>query len=146
MSVVTNFLLAVQQTLANDDATEHSYRPALKTLFEAVDPNVTAQNEPKRLTDVGAPDFSFKRTDIVIGHAEAKDLHIGIRTMKDANKDLFAPGPVNSPSRITLEYNGKIRPLTEMENSFSRASGGDEVLRTKSLNHCISCILFLSKI
>ena len=87
MSVVTNFLLAVQQTLANDDATEHSYRPALKTLFEAVDPNVTAQNEPKRLTDVGAPDFSFKRTDIVIGHAEAKDLHIGIRTMKDANKD-----------------------------------------------------------
>ena len=87
LSVIADFIAAVQQTFGNDDATEHSYRPALKALFEAVDPEVTAQNEPKRLTDVGAPDFSFKRKDIVIGHAEAKDLHIGIRAMKDANKD-----------------------------------------------------------
>ena len=87
LSVIADFIAAVQHTFGNDDATEHSYRPALKALFEAVDPEVTAQNEPKRLTDVGAPDFSFKRKDIVIGHAEAKDLHIGIRAMKDANKD-----------------------------------------------------------
>ena len=39
---------------------------------------------------------------------------------------LFAPGPVNSPSRITLEYNGKIRPQPDRENSFSRASGGGD--------------------
>ena len=87
MSIIADFIIAVQQTFANNDATEHSYRPALKSLFEAIDPEVTAQNEPQRLTKVGAPDFSFKKGDIVIGHAEAKDLHIGIRAMKDANKD-----------------------------------------------------------
>jgi len=87
MSIIADFITAVQQTFANNDATEHSYRPALKSLFEAIDPDITAQNEPQRLTKVGAPDFSFKKADIVIGHAEAKDLHIGIRVMKDTNKD-----------------------------------------------------------
>lgn len=87
MSIIAEFLSAVQKTHANSDATEHSYRPALKALFEAIDPAITAQNEPQRLTNVGAPDFSFKRDDLVIGHAEAKDLDIGIRAMKDANKD-----------------------------------------------------------
>ena len=37
---------------------------------------------------------------------------------------LIAPGPVNSPSRITLEYNGKIWPQPDRKNGFSRASGG----------------------
>ena len=35
-------------------------------------------------------------------------------------------GPVNSPSRITLEYNGKIRPQPDRENAFAKASGGGE--------------------
>ena len=32
--------------------------------------------------------------------------------------------PVNSPTRITLENNGKIRRKPDRENSFTRASGG----------------------
>ena len=35
-----------------------------------------------------------------------------------------------SPSRITLENNGKIRPQPDRENSFSRASGGAGGIRT----------------
>ena len=31
---------------------------------------------------------------------------------------------VNGPTRITLEYNGKIRPQPDRENGFSRACGG----------------------
>ena len=38
--------------------------------------------------------------------------------------------PVNSPSRITLEYNEKIRPQPDRENAFAGASGGDEGIRT----------------
>jgi hypothetical protein len=38
--------------------------------------------------------------------------------------DLFARTPVLSPSRITLENNGKIRPQPDRENTFARASGG----------------------
>ncbi len=38
--------------------------------------------------------------------------------------DLLAPRPVNSPTRITLENNGKIRPQPDRENSLAEASGG----------------------
>ena len=34
--------------------------------------------------------------------------------------------PVQSPSRITLENNGKIRPQPDRENAFARASGGGD--------------------
>jgi hypothetical protein len=37
-----------------------------------------------------------------------------------------APGPVLSPTRITPEYNGKIRPQPDRENAFARASGGGD--------------------
>lgn len=37
---------------------------------------------------------------------------------------LLAAGPVNSPSRITLENNGKIRPQPDRENAFAGPSGG----------------------
>jgi len=33
---------------------------------------------------------------------------------------------VLSPSRITLENNGKIRPRPDRENAFARASGGGD--------------------
>lgn len=37
---------------------------------------------------------------------------------------LLAPGAVNSPTRITLENNEKIRPRPDRENAFVWASGG----------------------
>ena len=39
---------------------------------------------------------------------------------------LLAPVPVLSPSRITLENNGKIRPQPDRENAFVGASGGGD--------------------
>ena len=38
--------------------------------------------------------------------------------------------PVKSPSRITLENNGKIRPQPDRENAFAGASGGETGIRT----------------
>ena len=38
----------------------------------------------------------------------------------------LAQRPVFSPTRITLENNGKIRPQPDRENGFSKASGGAE--------------------
>ena len=43
---------------------------------------------------------------------------------------LLAPGQVNSPTRITLENNEKIRPQLDRENAFARASGGERGIRT----------------
>jgi hypothetical protein len=42
----------------------------------------------------------------------------------------LAAGAVLSPSRTTLENNGKIQPQPDRENAFAGASGGDEGIRT----------------
>lgn len=64
---------------ASGQTTEHSFRPALAKLFGSIDPTLTVINEPKHLTDVGAPDFVFNRGDITIGWCEAKDIGKNIR-------------------------------------------------------------------
>lgn len=86
MSVVGDFLSKVQAVYKTGVATEHSYRSAIETLFSAIDGNITALNEPKRVA-CGAPDFIIQRGEIIIGHVEAKDLDVNLHGMKDANKD-----------------------------------------------------------
>jgi len=86
MSLITDFISKIQGIYATGNATEHSYRSAFEALFAALDPEIAALNEPKRVK-CGAPDFIVSKGDIVIGHVEAKDLHIGLRGMKDANKN-----------------------------------------------------------
>ncbi|SPF75216.1 hypothetical protein ALP8811_00202 [Aliiroseovarius pelagivivens] len=85
MSCIENFLTKVIQVHQTGNATEHSYRSAFEALFAELGDNITALNEPKRVK-CGAPDFIVQEGDIVIGHLEAKDLHIGLQGMKDANK------------------------------------------------------------
>lgn len=85
MTIISDFISRVQAVYKTGAATEHSYRSALETLFNALAEGVTALNEPKRVA-CGAPDFIIQRGEIIVGHAEAKDLGIGLRGMKDANK------------------------------------------------------------
>jgi type I restriction-modification system DNA methylase subunit len=85
MTIISDFIAKVQATHQTGNATEHSYRSAFEALFATLDPEVAALNEPKRVK-CGAPDFIISKGDIVIGHLEAKDLQIGLRGMKDANK------------------------------------------------------------
>jgi len=86
MAAISDFVSRVEATHKTGNATEHSYRSAFEALFAALDPEIAALNEPKRVK-CGAPDFIVSKGDIVIGHVEAKDLHIGLRGMKDANKN-----------------------------------------------------------
>lgn len=83
MTLISDFITKVQTIHATGMATEHSYRSAFVRLFTEL--GVTVLNEPKRVK-CGAPDFIFLQDEIVIGHLEAKDLHIPIRKMKDNNK------------------------------------------------------------
>lgn len=86
VKIIQEFISKVITTYKTGVATEHSYRPALEALFNSLSEGVTALNEPKRV-DCGAPDFIIQRREINIGHVEAKDLGIGLRGMKDANKN-----------------------------------------------------------
>ncbi|HEX8220412.1 MAG TPA: type ISP restriction/modification enzyme [Chloroflexia bacterium] len=74
--------------LGND--TEHTHRPALKTLLEALAPGTTATNEPKRVK-VGAPDYVITRPTnygpITVGYVEAKDLGASLDEIeRDSNR------------------------------------------------------------
>lgn len=72
---VSQYLTEVIREFNTGVAKEHSYRPALKKLFESVASNITAINEPARGT-FGAPDFLIQHKENTIGFAEAKDIGI----------------------------------------------------------------------
>ena len=51
-----NYGKVIEASLLAGNATEHTHRPALKALIEALAPGVNAVNEPQRI-DCGAPDL-----------------------------------------------------------------------------------------
>lgn len=72
------YLAAVEQALKAGNATEHTHRPALKTLLEAIGgKDIRAVNEPKQI-DCGAPDFIVTRGVVPLGYVEAKDVGIDL--------------------------------------------------------------------
>ena len=77
------YLAAIEQALKAGNATEHTHRPALKTLLEALaDHGVRATNEPKQI-ECGAPDYIVTRGVVPLGYVEAKDVGIDLgRTEK----------------------------------------------------------------
>ncbi len=67
------YLHEIALSLGAGNATEHTHRPALQTLIQALDPEVRAVNEPKRVA-CGAPDYIVTRNDLPVGYVEAKDV------------------------------------------------------------------------
>jgi hypothetical protein len=63
----------IERELQAGNATEHTHRPALKTLIESLAPGVTATNEPKHV-ECGAPDSEVPRKaqhgPITLGYIE----------------------------------------------------------------------------
>lgn len=75
---------AIARSFRFGDSTEHSYRPALKTLLENLPTQageLTATNEPKR-SEYGAPDYVIRQLQghnlITIGYIEAKDVNVSL--------------------------------------------------------------------
>lgn len=57
---IQTYLQDVTQIYQKGNATEHTYRPALKKLLESFGNDILAVNEPKRIA-CGAPDFGLDR-------------------------------------------------------------------------------------
>jgi hypothetical protein len=76
-SPIDTYRRQIEKELHAGNSTEHTHRPALKTLLQALAPKITATNEPKRV-ECGAPDFVISRMaahgPVTIGHLEAKDV------------------------------------------------------------------------
>lgn len=73
MSAFAKYLASIKKEQDCGVATEHTYRPALKTLLEALDEGIVATNEPKRIL-CGAPDFRITRKKVLLGYIEAKNI------------------------------------------------------------------------
>ena len=92
---IVEYMARVQAVYATGVTTEHSFRPPLQFLFDGITQDVNCINEPKMVTDVGRPDFAFKRTVgdqfITVGHCEAKDIDKSIdpRGMSDFNTNQY---------------------------------------------------------
>ena len=84
------YLQDVTQIYQKGNATEHTYRPALKKLLESFGNDILAVNEPKRIA-CGAPDFWIGQGALEIGHLEAKDIGIALKghEKKDQMKRYF---------------------------------------------------------
>lgn len=70
---IRSYLAAIEQALKAGNATEHTHRPALKAMLEAVGGDIQATNEPQRIA-CGAPDFILSRGVVPLGYVEAKDV------------------------------------------------------------------------
>lgn len=77
MNYLQVYIQEVSQVYQSQNATEHSYRPALKKLIESLDSGIQAINEPKRIA-CGAPDFVVKNGVLEVGHIEAKDIGVSL--------------------------------------------------------------------
>ncbi|GHV21214.1 DNA methyltransferase [Spirochaetia bacterium] len=79
---INQYIAEVNKIYQSGNGTEHSYRPALKSLLEAITSGLTITNEPKRI-DCGAPDYIVAKNDIPVGYIEAKDIPVGIHSKEN---------------------------------------------------------------
>ena len=67
------YLHTLRQSLSTGAATEHTHRPALQALLEALAGGIKAINEPQRIA-CGAPDLLVTRDGLTAGYVETKDV------------------------------------------------------------------------
>ena len=80
------YLRELRETRASSDATEHSYRPALKALVESLDgEGIMAINEPTK-GEYGAPDFKVSRDGVPIGYIECKDIGVNLDVVENSDQ------------------------------------------------------------
>jgi len=117
---IIDYLKAVEQEVRSGIATEHTYRPALKTLVERLDKGVVAVNEPKRI-ECGAPDYLISRRNLTLGYIEAKDIGVSLNeTAKSEQLQRYFQALENLILTDYLEFrwyvNGELRQSARAGN------------------------------
>ena len=75
--MIKKYIQNLNRLYKTGNAREHSYRGDLQELLNEIidDENIVVTNEPARIRDVGAPDYSITKKKIPIGYIEAKDIN-----------------------------------------------------------------------
>jgi type I restriction-modification system DNA methylase subunit len=92
MMDLVQYIAQLQAHLTTGEAREHTYRPALISLFENFN-DIQAANDQAR-TAHGATDFVYRsksNLDIVLGYGEAKDINVSLdKTEKTEQLDRYS--------------------------------------------------------
>ena len=77
MQQIQTYINNCNRLFQTGNAREHSYRGDLQQLLNEIinDKDIVVTNEPARIVNVGAPDYSITKKDIPIGYIEAKDIN-----------------------------------------------------------------------
>jgi predicted helicase len=136
-SPITNYIKEIEAALKQGNATEHTHRPALKGLVEALREKVTATNEPQRIA-CGSPDFIVTQKSTPLGYIEAKDVGIDLDHAEDTAQlkryraslnnliltdylefRLFRSGePIQSVRLASPQKNGSLRRVADAEEKL----------------------------
>lgn len=110
----SNYLNEINKAYQRGDATEHTHRPSLKDLIEALDKRITATNAPKRI-QCDAPDYIVSRRKKSLDRIRAhliKNLSI--------EQDDFDILPVfarhGGRGRANKEFDGKLQDFIRQLN------------------------------
>ena len=86
---VRAYLDALGNTLRLGNATEPSYYPHLQAFLKALEPNITATTNPKRIA-CGAPDFAISRQTahgpVTSGYIEAKEPGVSLDSIEQSDQ------------------------------------------------------------
>jgi hypothetical protein len=124
---IQQYLREIGKTHARGDATEHTYRPAFKSLVESFGKDVRATNEPKRVA-CGAPDFIVDRRGVPIGFIECKDVGTPLdETEKTDQLKRYFASLENLILTDYLEYRYYIRGEQKMHVTLARIDGKGKV-------------------
>jgi hypothetical protein len=133
---VGQYLREVSRNLLLRNATEHTHRPALKALIEALASGIAATNEPKRV-ECGAPDFVISRGTghgpATIGYIEAKDVGVPLDEVERSEqlKRYFAALP-NLILTDYLEFRWYVDGERRLEPAhLARAAKGTKLVAEK---------------
>ena len=137
-AALRSYVRAISDTRSGGQATEHSYRPFLKTLIETLGGEVTtALNEPAQV-ECGAPDFIVERSGVPIGHVECKDVGTSLDDVEKTEQ--IARYRDGLPNLVLTDYvefrwyaEGELRDSTQVGRSDGQggiafdAAGGHNV-------------------
>ena len=84
---INQYITEINKIYRAGNATEHSYRPALKTLFENLTKGLTITNEPKHI-ECGAPDYIITLSGIPVGYTLKQKIYWKIITVLSLTMDI----------------------------------------------------------
>ena len=138
MEPLREYREALKRERASGQATEHSYRPAVKALLEALGDGVSAINEPAHAS-YGAPDFIVQRNGVPVGHVECKDVGADLEAAQESEqlrryRDALPNLILTDQCRFRWYVNGEPRDEARLgrfdrDGAFEARRGGESDVR-----------------